>query len=206
MADEKRMAGDYEIIQAVQIGDREIVLGENQQDTAGIKYMCAFCERNLLFESFDEVIGSDDFSEAVELFGRRVMEQARKTRAELERPILQGIDDRPLTAADCTPISHDDDLHGRIIVIKPDALRREYRRATHQLKLCISGFGASPKSRGTACICFDLYTGKNVRYERMDVLGTLEPEELPGWARDSLMAIRKEQAEKKSRQDGREVR
>ena len=206
MADEKRMAGEYEIIQSVQIGDRQIVLGENQRDTSGMKYMCAFCERNLLLERFYEVLGSDDFPEVVELFGRRVMEQARKTRAELDKPLLQGLDDRMLTASDCTPISHDDDLHGRIIVIKPDALRREYRRATHQLKLCVSGFGAFPNSRGTACICFDLYTGKNARYERMDVLGTLEPEELPGWARDSLAAIRQEQAEKKSRQDGREVR
>ena len=29
----KRMAGDYEIFQAVHIGDKEIVLGENPQDT-----------------------------------------------------------------------------------------------------------------------------------------------------------------------------
>ena len=28
--DEKRIAGDYEIILAIQIGDREIDLGENQ--------------------------------------------------------------------------------------------------------------------------------------------------------------------------------
>ena len=28
MSDEKRMAGDYEIIQSVYIGDREIVVGE----------------------------------------------------------------------------------------------------------------------------------------------------------------------------------
>ena len=34
---EKRMAGDYEIIQAVQIGDREVVLGENPQDDTGMK-------------------------------------------------------------------------------------------------------------------------------------------------------------------------
>lgn len=32
MSEEKRMAGDYEIIQAVHIGDREIVVGENQAD------------------------------------------------------------------------------------------------------------------------------------------------------------------------------
>ena len=37
---EKRMAGDYEIIQAVHIGDREVVLGENPQDETGMKYMC----------------------------------------------------------------------------------------------------------------------------------------------------------------------
>ena len=35
MENEKRMAGEYEIIHAVQIGDREIVVGENPADTNG---------------------------------------------------------------------------------------------------------------------------------------------------------------------------
>ena len=30
---DKRMAGDYEIIQSMMIGDKEIVLGENPKDT-----------------------------------------------------------------------------------------------------------------------------------------------------------------------------
>ena len=47
--EEKRMAGDYEVIQAVHIGDREVVLGENPQDETGMKYMCAFCQQNALF-------------------------------------------------------------------------------------------------------------------------------------------------------------
>ena len=34
---EKRMAGDYEIIQGLHIGDREIVLGENARDETGMK-------------------------------------------------------------------------------------------------------------------------------------------------------------------------
>lgn len=46
---EKRMAGDYEIIHAVQIGDREIVVGENLTAEKGQKYMTAFCEQNDLF-------------------------------------------------------------------------------------------------------------------------------------------------------------
>ena len=53
---EKRMAGDYEIIQAVQIGDREVVLGENPQDETGMKYMCAFCRQNALFAEYSEVM------------------------------------------------------------------------------------------------------------------------------------------------------
>ena len=127
--EEKRMAGDYEIIQAVQIGDREVVLGENPQDETGMKYMCAFCRQNALFAEYSEVMASDDFPEIVELFGQRVAEQAQKTHIELNKPRIQGIDDRPITAEGCIPISYEDDLHGKIVVIKPEVLRREYRRA-----------------------------------------------------------------------------
>ena len=95
---EKRMAGDYEVIQAVHIGDREVVLGENPQDDTGMKYMCAFCRQNALFAEYSEVMASDDFPEIVELFGQRVAEQAQKTHIELNKPRIQGIDDRPITA------------------------------------------------------------------------------------------------------------
>ena len=98
---EKRMAGDYEVIQAVHIGDREVVLGENPQDETGMKYMCAFCRKNALFAEYSEVMASDDFPEIVELFGQRVAEQAQKTHIELNKPRIQGIDDRPITAEGC---------------------------------------------------------------------------------------------------------
>lgn len=198
---EKRMAGDYEVIRALYIGDREIVLGENVQGDTGMRYMCAFYRQNALFAEYSEVMASDDFPEIVELFGQRIAEQAQKTRIELSKPRIQGIDDCPITAEGCTLISHEDDLHGKIVVIKLEVLRREYRRATHQLKLCTGGFGASPHSRGTACYCIDLYTGKESRYERMDVMGTMEPENLPGWARHGLAVIQQEQARKKTNKE-----
>lgn len=100
---EKRMAGDYEIIQGLHIGDREIVLGENARDETGMKYMCAFCRQNALFAEYSEVMASDDFPEIAELFGRRVAEQAQKTRIELNKPRIQGINDRLITAESCTP-------------------------------------------------------------------------------------------------------
>lgn len=187
MSDEKRMAGDYEIIQAVQIGDREIVIGENSENRDGQKYMCAYCTANELFARYDEVLASDDYPEIVKIYGERVAEQAEKTRVELITPKIQGIPNAALTAKDCTPVSYDDNLNGKVVVIKPEVLRREYRMATHQIKLCVGGFGASPHSRGSACYCVDLYSGKESRFERRDILGTLEPEKLPKWAELGLV-------------------
>lgn len=128
MSDEKRMAGDYEIIQAVQIGDREIVIGENPAAIDGLPYMVAYYESNAIMGRYYDAEGSDDFSEIVEIYGKRIMEQAQKTRAELSKPKIQGIDNTPITAGDCTPVNYGDDLHGKIIVIKPEVLRPEYRR------------------------------------------------------------------------------
>ena len=195
---EKRMAGDYEIIQAVQIGDREVVLGENPQDETGMKYMCAFCRQNALFAEYSEVMASDDFPEIVELFGQRVAEQAQKTHIELNKPRIQGIDDRPITAEGCIPISYEDDLHGKIVVIKPEVLRREYRHATCQLQLCTSGSGAYPNSRGSACYCTELYSGQRARFERSDILGVIAPEDLPKWAKHYL-ELRQAEKERNSR-------
>ena len=92
MHDEKRMAGDYEIIQAIMIGDKEIVIGENQANINGHKYMTAVGEWNDLFEVYNNVLVSDDFPEIVGYFGQRVTERAKKTRDERFRPNLEGID------------------------------------------------------------------------------------------------------------------
>lgn len=201
MSDEKRKAGDYEIIQAIYIGDREIVIGENQAAPNGEFYMCAYCQRNPLVAAYSEMMVSDEYAEIVKLFGERVTEQAEMTRQELFKPKSQGIENKPITAADCTVIDYGDDLHNKVIVLKPDALRREYRVATHQLLYCTGGFGASPRSRGSACFCVNLYTGESDRYERMDVLGTLRMDQLPQWAKLGL-----EQYQKKQRSKAKEAR
>lgn len=72
------MAGDYEIIQAVHIGDREIVVGENQADEQGLPYLVAYYESNAILGRYYDAIGSDDFTEIMEIYGQRIMEQAQK--------------------------------------------------------------------------------------------------------------------------------
>lgn len=50
------MAGDYEIIQAVHIGDREIVVGENQADEQGLPYLVAYYESNAILGRYYDAI------------------------------------------------------------------------------------------------------------------------------------------------------
>ena len=195
---EKRIVGDYEIIHAVQIGDREVVVGEKPGDSDGDRYMCSLCESNGLMALHSDVYASDHYPEIMELFGQRISEQAHRVCMELNKPKAQGIPNAALTDRDCTPISGADDLMGKVIVIRADALRREYRVATHQVKLCTGGFGASPNSRGSAIFCTDLYSGEHSRFERQDVLGIMHPEQMPKWVRHHL-AVR--QQEKKSRRE-----
>lgn len=179
---EKRMAGDYEIIHAFHIGDKEIVIGESLTVPQEERYMCANCEKNELFGLYSDLWVSDDFCEVAKIYAERLSEQAEKTRQVTFKPKFQGIDTTPLTKKDCIPITADDNINGKIVVIKQTALRQEYRISTHQLKLCTGGFGASPRSRGSACFCVDLYTGDSARFERSDILGTMTEAELPKWA------------------------
>ena len=193
---DKRMAGDFEIIQAFHIGDQEVVIGENPNASVEERYMCAYCQQNEIVALYNDVQVSDDFCEIAKLYGERLALQAEKTRVAMFKPKFQGIDTTPLTKANCTPLSHEDDLNDRVVVIKPEVLRREYQMATNQIKLCTGGLGASPNSRGSACFCVDLYSGKTNRFERRDILGTLEPEQLPKWAALGLDRYRNEHRQK----------
>lgn len=196
MAEEKRMIGSYEIFQSFHIGSREVILGEDPNAAEDEMYVCAFMENNGIFERAVDAMVSDDYTEIVELFAERIKEQAKEAHREIFTAQFKGYDDRPIRA--CTPITYKDNLENRIVVIRPDSLRREYRLASHQLKLCIGGFGAFPNSRGTSCICVDLFTGKHSSFRRSDVLGTMTEAQLPEWAQLGLTKYREEKKQERS--------
>lgn len=195
--EEKRMAGSYEIIQTMHIGVREVVLGEDLSASVGERFMCGFCEKNDLFALYDEVMVSDDYAEIVKLFGERVASQAEKTMKELSALGLSEADLRTITKEAYQPVYYEDDLHNKVVVIRPDALRREYQQAPYQLRLCTGGFGASPKSRGSACFCQSLITGQTSRFERLDIAGIIPEANLPQWAKDGLHRIQQQNKERK---------
>lgn len=198
---EKRMLGDYEIIHSLYIGDREIVVGDNPHAPKDERYICMNLQHLDVFLKPEVAVVSDDFTEIIQEYGNRLAAQAEKTRPLVMKPKIQGIDTRVLTDKDCHRIDSSDNIHSKIIVIKPTALRREYQMCTNQIMLCTGGFGASPNSRGNACYCVDLYTGEKCRQERPDVMGTLERSQLPKWA--ELTLIQHEQKMRKERGESR---
>lgn len=198
MDQEKRMAGDYTIIAGLRVGDREVVIGENPNVQKGERFMCGLGQRTDLFVLYEDCIVSDDYLEIAELFGKRINGQVEKTRTEFSQLVQPDIDETPLTKDDCEPVSYADSILDKVIVIKAEVLRPEYQRATRQLKLCRGGFGAYGNSRGSACFCTDLLTGKESRFERRDVLGTISPDKLPQWAKDGLEKVLATEREKKA--------
>ena len=194
MADfeEKRMAGDYEIFQSIGVGHKEIVMGESPEASEDERYMCAYCTTNEIFAQYSGVMVSGDYTEILELFQERIQEETEKLREELAQPEREGIDDSPVTNEGFVPVSYDDELKGRVIVIRPDVLKREYQRATRQYQLCTGGFGASPHSRGSACFCTNIYSGKESRFERRDVLGIVPEDQMPDWVKENLNCLEKQ--------------
>ena len=179
-------------------------MGENPADTDGVPYMCAYCEANDIIASYYDSVGGEDYAEIVGIFGERIKEQAEITQEKLRQECMDGEQSILVTEKDCTLITSEDDLNNQVVVIRADVLRPEYRSARYQLRLCTGGFGASPHSRGSACYCKDLVTGKDSRFERRDILGVMEPDELPQWVYDGLAAIK--QAERKLQGASREAR
>ena len=184
--DEIRKAGDWTIIHSLHIGNKEVVFGEDK-DSVGTRYMCGFCQSNDLFRGYSDCIGGDDYLEIMQLFIERIDGQIEAVKAELAEI---SVPTEPITADLCQPNDLSKSIDGKIIAIKTDMLRREYRIASQQILLVNGGFGASANSRGSAVFVTNLYSGEHYRIERREVLGVIKPEHIPRWALEKAARIR----------------
>lgn len=207
--DTKRMAGDYEIIQAISVGDKEIILGHDPQN-AEMPYMTGFCYSNPIFTSFSDCLTGDNYSQILGIFSERLASAAKEVENQLSAENQTAGNNRPYDRKQCQDMDHcklvsnNDDLHLKVVIIKPEVLKQEYQLATRQLQLCTGGFGASPNSRGSACFCTNLYSGKHSRFERQDILAVLDPIAVPCWAKDELKkALEQETKHEKTKEASR---
>ena len=198
---EKWMVEGYEITQAVKIGDKEVVFGVNEK--MDMPYLCSFYFSNSILESYEDSMIGDDYVELMELFADRIKAQCSKAREEQERVTVPR---EKITADMCRPISNWGDIVGKVMAIRAEALRPEYRSAEHQLVYVVGGNGARQQSFGTACYCITLYSGERERWERYDLQGEVKPERLPQWAKEKKIEMEQQRTGRQTQKTDREVR
>ena len=169
-----RKAGDYTVINSMKIGGREVVLGENMDDTNGNFYLVADYESNEIFEMYRNVYVSGDYVEMAEMFAKRITEEIEKLKNMADRSTSV------ITKEACIPISNES-FEGKIIVLKPERISPEYRNEHYQIVRCTGGNGAKAEGIGTSVFCEELFSGEKMKYRRVDVMGILKEEYYPEW-------------------------
>lgn len=195
MLKEIRMIEDFEIIHAIHIGEKEVVLGADKTNESDFKYMCSYCDSNEIFSQYNEIMISGDYLEIMKLFCDRVNEQIESVRTQQEK---ENVPLNVITADMCYTNDSSNSIEGKIVAIKASVLRDEYRMDTHQLILVTGGFGAAANARGNACFTTNLHSGKSTRWERYDVQGEVKPECMPQWAKEKITAIQENQLKSKN--------
>ena len=207
METEERKFGDYTVMTSIWIGNYEIAVCENP--TAHEKdeiFLCGYIESNGIYERMTDCMVSDSYTDIAACFGERIAEKARDFDKEAES--IQSIvgDNSPLMADTCIPITGNDVIKDKIIVLKADAFRPEYQRATQQLILCTGGFGAQANARGRSCFGIRLFDGKQTQNYRAEVLGVMPEDKLPDWAKERLSKYRDEQKKADKKRESRSER
>lgn len=198
--EEKRMAGNYEVTTAFEIGTKEIIIGEDKTAAPDERFVVANYENNGIFERYVDALVGGDYAEITKIFAERVKNEAEKVMDEKSKIT---VDMTPITKEDCQVLEADDRIKNKVVVIRADVFKPEYQISTKQLQLCTGGFGAEPNSRGSACFCTNIYSGKESRFERSDVLGIIEKDDLPDWAKERLDDVQRDIAHRRKERDAR---
>lgn len=188
---------DYEVKQALWVGDREVIMAERPKYGEGDKFLCGLYENNGVMGRYTECMVSDDVMEIFDLYAHRILDQMQKVRETISLP--EGMDNDLILSGDdrVTADDYKQSIRDKVVVIKPEAISPEYYAATSQLWLCTGGFGASASPRGRTCFCINLHdTGRQESFYRSDIMGTMDPAHLPVWAKVCLRSI--QQAEKET--------
>lgn len=203
MEQNKRKFDNYTVLTSFRIGEYEIALCENPTAPKGEEFLCGYVESNGVFERMNDCMVSESFADIATCYGERIAEKAEEVQRELEHIQKNVGDDTVITSKDCLPITDEDCIEGKVIVIRGDILRPEYKRASNQLLLCTGGFGAQSNPRGRTCFATRLYDAKQTQCRREDIIGIMPEDKLPEWAKNGLEAIRQKSTEIHRKKDTR---
>jgi hypothetical protein len=194
--EDKRYVTGLEVQFEMYLGDREVLLLLDP-NSAEMPYLVGYCTMNGLgLEELTELVGGNDYLEATEEFLSRVQGQIEQVRTDRTRSAEP---QEAFCKEYCLPGGLEQDLNGRVVVLKPEMLRPEYRNIAHQLLLVHGGFGAAPNARGTAVFATNVFSGEKRDCRRHQVAGILNPAFAPEWVKPGVEKIRAQLNEKGSK-------
>lgn len=191
--EDKRMNGGYEIIHAIKITPKvEIVVGENLKNPV-TPYVVWTC-----FRGTDYQWGHycTNYMKALADFGNGLQTKAQEREATLNSKGCKDNRKPFFLQDDCIPESHQADYLGQIIIVDPAYLAIEYRHPSQQLFLATYGNGCTYGAHGQAVFATSLADGESIHFERHQILGILDPEKMPSWARKSIAKLHRLEKER----------
>lgn len=90
----------------------------------------------------------------------------------------------------------DQDFTGKIVVLRADNFKDQYKSPDYQLFLAESGFGCYANATGTKVYGRFLKDDEKTHFRRADVIGILKEELIPQWAADKVAQIYQQELEK----------
>lgn len=78
------------------------------------------------------------------------------------------------------------DYTDKVVIVSPNFLKDKYKTPEDQLYLAEGGFGCSPGARGRKVYGKFLKDGESTHISRSDILGVINDEHLPEWAREKV--------------------
>ena len=181
--EEKRLIGEYKVVNSMFVGTKEIALCENLKDPHGLYYMACDVHNNDFYEFYNNVYKSEDYILVLKNYADRIENEVERL---VDEYIKEGVPKQLITAEMCNTEVFGENLEGKILVLKPSSLRAEYRTASNQIIRCTGGNGARPGAIGNAIFNYRLLDGEQSRWERFNILGELKQEHYPEWLVDVL--------------------
>ena len=82
------------------------------------------------------------------------------------------------------------DYEGKVLVLRPNALKGKCWSVQKQLWYGEGGSGCSPNARGQTVVATCLGDGRKARWKRSDFIGVMSEFDLPDWAQEKLAELR----------------
>ena len=92
-------------------------------------------------------------------------------------------------AEHCVGDRTEQDYTGKVVVLKPDVLRDEFKTPKDQLFLASHGNGCKPNAIGRKVFGQFLSDGEKTHFCRDKILGVIRDEYLPEWAKEKLLEL-----------------